>query len=177
MNSQQILKSIKKIPSLKKTFRGVFARNTIPNFKVNNIKKSFGFIVNLDKDTEQGSHWIAIFVPAKKNFIEYFDSFGKKPQYQAIRSFLKKRKYFKYNNIKLQSVINTTCGQYCLFYLVCRTLNITFKKTISFFDEKNFDFNDYLVNETINTLFNSKHKVSDLRFILTQIKHIAKKYG
>ena len=133
--------------------------------------------MNLDKNTQQGSHWIAIFVPAKKNFIEYFDSFGRKPQYSKIKLFLNKRKYLKYNNIKLQSVTNTTCGQYCLFYLACRVFYISFKKIISFFNKCNFEYNDYLVNEIINKLFHTKHKISDPQFILAQIHKISKQYG
>ena len=177
MNSNQILKSVNKLHVLKSKFKGVFARDTIPFFKINKIKKPFGFIVNLDKHNQIGSHWIAIYVPVDKNFVEYFDSFGRKPQHYQIKKFLKKRKYYQYNNIKLQSIVNTTCGQYCLFYLICRSLNITPKKIILFFNRNNFNFNDYLVNETINTLFKSKHKISDLSYILSLIKNITKKYG
>ena len=45
------------------------------------------------------------------------------------------------------------------------------------FSKDNFQFNDYLVNETINSLFKVNHKVTDIDFLLLQIKEITKQYG
>ena len=177
MNSFEIQDSVRKIRPLRDIFKGVYARDTIPYFSTAGKLTRFGLIVNLDKHNSIGSHWIAIFVPRGKPFMEYFDSFGRKPTYGSIKSFLKQRKFYHYNNRKLQSVLNTTCGQYCIFYLICRALDISPKRIISFFSKDNFQFNDYLVNETINCLFNTNHKVTDMDFILKQIKEITLQYG
>lgn len=177
MNSIEIEDSARKFRPLKAIFKGVFARDTIPHYLTAGKYSRFGLIVNLDKHNSIGSHWVAIFVPRGKPFMEYFDSFGRKPTYCSLNSFLKQREFYQYNNIKLQSVLSTTCGQYCIFYLICRALDISPKTIISFFSKDNFQFNDYLVNETINSLFKVNHKVTDIDFLLLQIKEITKQYG
>jgi len=177
MNSIEIEDSVRKFRPLRDIFKGVYARDTIPYYLTTGNYSKFGLIVNFDKHNNVGSHWVAIFVPRGKPFMEYFDSFGRRPTYSTIKSFLKQRKFYIYNNIKLQSVLNTTCGQYCLFYLICRALDISPKRIISFFSKDNFQFNDYLVNETINSLFKANHKVTDIDFLLQQIKEITDQYG
>ena len=177
MNSIEIEDSVRKIRPLKAIFKGVYARNTIPYFSAAGKYSRFGLIVNLDKHNSIGSHWVAIFVPRGKPYMEYFDSFARKPMYSSIKSFLEQRQFYHYNNKRLQSILSTTCGQYCIFYLLCRALDIPPKKILSFFSNDNFQFNDYLVNEMINSLFKTNHKVTDIDLILKQIKEITDQYG
>ena len=177
MNSYEITESVNKFRPLKTIFKGVFARDTIPFFTATELSTTFCFIVNLDKHNNIGSHWIAVFAQKRKPFMEYFDSFGRKPSYNSIKQFLSQRDFYFYNNRKLQSVLNTTCGQYCLFYLICRALDIKSQQILSFFDKDNSQFNDYLVNETVNAIFKVNYKVSDKEFIISQIKEIWKRYG
>ena len=52
-------------------FNGVYSRDNLPKTSV--IKKG-AYIINLDKCTNIGTHWIAFYV--KTNEVIYFDSFG-----------------------------------------------------------------------------------------------------
>ena len=52
------------------SFRGTFSIDNIPTFD----DECFSLIVNLSKESEKGSHFIAI--SSSKNKIVYFDSFG-----------------------------------------------------------------------------------------------------
>ena len=49
-------------------FNGVFSTDNLPN-KI----KDRAYIINLDKYSDLGTHWVALYV---KNNIIYFDSFG-----------------------------------------------------------------------------------------------------
>ena len=66
------------------SFRGTFSRDNIPTFE----EENFSIIVNLSKEGEKGTHFIAIFV--LKNKIWYFDSFGNIKSDSIIRKYLKK---------------------------------------------------------------------------------------
>lgn len=63
-------------------------------------KNKIGLVINLDKHTENGSHWVALFTDLNKNQIYFFDSVGKKPG-TRIRKFINRiTKYLyqkKYN--------------------------------------------------------------------------------
>ena len=57
--------------------------NELCNFNlINEIKRGknkIGIIFNLDPHTKSGSHWVAMFINAKKREIIYMDSYGDKP--------------------------------------------------------------------------------------------------
>jgi len=66
-------------------------------------KNKIGLVVNLDKHTENGSHWVALYTDLNKNQIYFFDSVAKKPG-KNIRKFINritKYLYHKKYNKKL----------------------------------------------------------------------------
>ena len=70
-------------------------------------------IVNLDKSTGAGTHWVAY--SKKGNQIEYFDSYGNlRPPHQII-NYLGKN--IKYNYDRYQEYNSVICGQLCLIFL------------------------------------------------------------
>ena len=90
--------------------------------------KKIGVIFNTDPHTEDGSHWVSLFINigAKNNYIFFFDSTGDRPQ-KEIREFVKmvtqqgralgiRFKY--YENRKEHQKRNTECGMYALFMIV-----------------------------------------------------------
>ena len=82
MNSEQIENALKKNASTTLHFRGVYARDTLPQ------KPRRGFyVVNLDKTGESGSHWVCMHIGKSSN--TYFDSYGKKPPPSTQRDFAK----------------------------------------------------------------------------------------
>ena len=93
MNSKRIAQLTQKCKYLRPVFIGVFARDTLPRKKLSKYK-SWALIVNLDKRSEPGSHWIAIYIPRMTNYIEYWDSTGRPPQHEYILKFLNQREFF-----------------------------------------------------------------------------------
>jgi hypothetical protein len=89
-------------------------------------KTKLGFIFNLDKHNQPGSHWVALFVSVKKREIYYFDSYGDDtpPEILALVKRIQKQsskigpKYdYKYNKTRHQYG-NSECGMYSLYFLV-----------------------------------------------------------
>ena len=92
-----------------------------------------GVIFNTDPHTEDGAHWVSVFIHIgtnannhKDSYIFFFDSTGDRPQ-KEIREFIKtvthqgrtmgiKFKYFE--NRKQHQKRNTECGMYSLFMIV-----------------------------------------------------------
>jgi len=87
-----------------------------------------GVVFNTDPHTEDGSHWVSLFIniAPDNNYIFFFDSTGYRPQ-KEIREFINtvttqgralgiRFKY--YENRKQHQKLNTECGMYSLFMIV-----------------------------------------------------------
>lgn len=74
-------------------------------------------IVNLDKKSNDGSHWVAYI--KNKNHVMYFDSFGNlKPPVQLVNYFYRNGvKSISYNYNKFQKYNSYNCGHLCLMFL------------------------------------------------------------
>lgn len=107
--------------------------NELCNIKLASLlekgKRKIGVIFNLDKHTQSGSHWVAMWAhfPETKNTGEicYWDSYGMKPNpevvvlmnrlesqskelnHQVVMNINKRRHQYK----------NTECGVYCMYFL------------------------------------------------------------
>ena len=125
------------------------------------------YIVNTDRHNKPGRHWVSFFFPAS-GCPEYFDSFGMVPMLPEFYKFMGER-HFLYNNIPLQEPLSTTCGQYCLFYLLARIHGYTFEHFISLFDINLPQLNDEFVNDFITSTFDVELKIYDYDFIDKQI--------
>ena len=106
LNNFELEDAVKKlkIPS----FRGVFLLDMLlkkPN------KKKCG-IVNFDKSSGPGTHWVAWYKMVKKKI--YFDSYGVQPPIEVIR-YLGKPIY--YNTDQVQPAGEVFCGHLCLYVL------------------------------------------------------------
>ena len=97
---------------LKKTFGGVYASDALPKSK----KNFSSFIVNLDRQSSPGSHWVAIYFQKRKSY--YFDSYGLPPKDKNILIFLKNNaNTILYNKVCFQDNYTVTCGKFCLYFL------------------------------------------------------------
>lgn len=73
-------------------------------------------IINLDKNTGPGTHWVA-YTKFGKNVI-YFDSFGNlKPPLEFIK-YMGNRNKILYNHEKYQTFNSVNCGHLCLEFLL-----------------------------------------------------------
>lgn len=130
----QIFKMMKKHPQ----FAGVISRDQINMVKPYLDKNKYvGFVINLDKSDQEGSHWNSILVDFRpevgSHTIEYYDSFGRKMP-KDIELSLKKiinpnlilKK--KENRIKRQSDLSSNCGFFAIDFLEKRFKGDTFKE-------------------------------------------------
>ena len=96
-----------------KYFRGVYMRDSLPK----TIRTNECGIVNLEPESENGSHWCCYYKKGSKKY--YFDSYGLDPTNEML-------KYLKQNNPKSEVIMNTyeiqkfgtvICGQISLYVL------------------------------------------------------------
>lgn len=114
------------------------------NDLIKNKINKLGFVFNLDKHYQSGSHWTSMFINLNnksKNFgAYYYDSVGNKPpreifdfikilQKQSNKTF-NTNLPFKYNKIEHQSG-NTECGMFSIFYLDKSLKNTSFNNFIN----------------------------------------------
>ena len=116
-----------KIPN----FKGVFMRDELPSAPQN---KECG-IVNFNKSTESGSHWVAYFKDGGKRI--YFDSFGQVIPTE-IQKYLKTKKEFQNDapviqrNTDIVQEPNTEiCGHLCLYVLDNLSKGAKFQEVIN----------------------------------------------
>jgi len=124
-------------------FLGTFPRDMLPSTVKR--KAPFGLIVNTDKASDPGTHWVAIFVDAS-GYGEYFDSFGLAPQHNEITDFLNNTctQGWSYNSYALQDITGDTCGVYAAMYLETRFQGCSYTQFMSMFTS-NQRINDFLV--------------------------------
>ena len=147
----------------KLVFRGVFARDTLPR-KLPKIRPC-AYICNIDEIRQPGRHWVCLYFPKKKPN-EYYDSFGFPPH----KDFLKLLgKAFKCNNHFHQYPLSTSCGQFCMFYILQRISSSSMEEVLKLFDKKELMVNEMLVKKTMKDEFNFVSPVFDSSYIRSQI--------
>ncbi len=124
-----IRQMMKKIPD----FIGVVASDEISSLLVPKAEphSRVGFIMNLDKSYQAGSHWVAVLADGRPNgskSVEYFDPFGDEPteavlkQLKELADKLDPNTYLKLkiNRIKHQQEQATSCGYHAMNFLLNR---------------------------------------------------------
>jgi len=96
---------------------------------MDNNKTQIGFVFNLDKHDEPGSHWVSMFVDIQNRFIFYFDSAGEGPSKEVValkNKIIEQGKQlsspivFKYydNDGRDHQKHNTECGIYSIYFII-----------------------------------------------------------
>ena len=112
--------------------RGVFMRNALPQEPKD---KECG-IVNFNKSSEPGSHWVCYYKNGDRRI--YFDSFGQ-ATLEEIQKYLKTKKEFEQDrnviqrNTDIVQHINTdVCGHLCLYVLTALTReHLSYQETLN----------------------------------------------
>lgn len=124
MNSLEIEQLAHKIPQIKQNFVGVFALDEIPQF----FRTPAGLVVNLDRSSEAGSHWISLWLDQNSKAF-YFDSLA-----QKVPSLISQRfKIVDKMKRAVQPIMSTGCGFYCLLFLFLKNTHGLSMKQIEFF--------------------------------------------
>ncbi len=136
MDTLQIIKYMRKFSK----FKGVYPRDMLPS----SLSSDRGLVINTDKSTEPGEHWVAIY-KYKNGSTVYFDSFGLPPLHIEILQFLNKIAPlgWYHNTITFQSAYQDSCGLHCIFFLTCMFKYEDFTEFQNVFNSKP-DFNDIL---------------------------------
>lgn len=116
---------------------------------------STALIINTEPSptTDVGEHWVAIYGDKQSPVMEYFDSYGLPPFREALNSFFHRQKRpWIYNRRALQGEFSSTCGHYCLYYLLHRCRGHRMKDITLPFTE-NGNTNDKLVKDFIHSHF------------------------
>ncbi len=117
MNTSQIQRILRCHPRTSGIFLGVFASDQLPSYSIN---PPCALVCNTDPSDKPGEHWIAIYINSS-GCGEYFDSYGQEPSIVTIRSFLNRNTMSYRTNIKtIQGAMSSSCGQYCVYYLLYR---------------------------------------------------------
>ena len=122
--------SIKKLFRYFKCFNGVFSCDKLPYKE----RLPINLIANTDPSYLPGKHWIGISINKKGRGI-YFDSFGLPPINEDLYNFMesKCKKGWSYNKTQIQNINSTTCGNYCVLFIIHSCQGISFKNFISVF--------------------------------------------
>lgn len=134
MWSYEIIKALQSYDN----FLGVFARNKIPSV----VEYPSFIIINTDRSTEPGTHWVAIRFTA--TVCEYFDSFGLPPMYCEISKAIGTRKLL-WNGRCIQHPTSKTCGEFCIAFVKMRSKNLSYVSFIKLFSR------DTIANDKIVT--------------------------
>ena len=139
MNSIQISNILSNNRITYGKFMGVFAADTLKTFSTH----PYCLVVNSDKQSQRGTHWMAIYVP-QSNYIEYFDSLADEIPNEQIKQFLDKFDHVKMNHRKIQSSFDTSCGAHVIYFIIHRCAGRSFDSITRGLHEK-FPFSDYIV--------------------------------
>lgn len=122
-------------------------------------KTKFGWVMNLDKHGQGGSHWVAVYGDSELNKIYFFDSTGRRP-YKEFRVLMKRMRnqFSKMNGRKAHMYVNkiphqqknTECGVYSS-YMISKFLDGTGEKYF-----RNKIIRDDVIQNYRKVMFNSK---------------------
>ena len=100
-------------------FNGVYSRDNLPD-KI----KDGTYVINIDKYSDIGTHWIALYVNNKT--VTYFDSFGVEHIPQEIKNVINNKNIIA-NIFRRQAYDSVMCGCICIgfIYFMLKGNNLT----------------------------------------------------
>ena len=126
------------------SYKGTFPWDKCP--KLNNGS----YVINTDCSHRPGQHWVAYHV--RNGRVEFFDSYGNSPSYFRVLPDAD-----KHNGKRLQGLLSTTCGHYCVYYLLHRCRGYSMEEITGRFGNDLRD-NDRAVAAYMKECFGVEHK-------------------
>lgn len=127
-----------------KPYLGVISCDEIKNRILPKVRpnKSLAFIMNTDKRSGKGIHWVAVNVSVKDASVEYYNSFGTAPTpttMKGLKQIMDKLKLpvlykFKINRVQHQNNNSSNCGYFAMEFLLKRFRGIPFSKASGYDD-------------------------------------------
>ena len=169
MDTKTIFSSLKANKKTKKCIYGVYPIDKLPKkfklFKSNEKEKYL--VVNTDPSYKPGKHWFALCISKNGKKNEYFDSYGVLPN-KKIQKYLNNN--FIFVNITLQSKFTTSCGQWCMYYILHKCLGGTLRSLVKElkFLKKPYE-KDIYINKIVQSEFKKRIKLIDWSFLTHQL--------
>ena len=140
MNTIQIERLLKIDPFTKPIFKKVCAKNQLLH-----VDYSSAYVINSQPSSKPGEHWIAMYFD-KYGKGEYFDSYGLHPRMKGFTAFMERNSNgWIHNNKTVQSLFSTTCGHYCVYFILYRCSGYSMRDIVSRFSS-NLTENDRNIN-------------------------------
>ena len=118
-------------------FNGVYSRNNLPN----KIKKK-AYVIKLDEYKNTGTHWVSLFVKARK--VIYFDSFGIEHIPKEINKFIGNNN-IESNIFRMQAYDSIMCGYFCLEFINYMLKGKTLLNYTNLFSPNDFKKNNRII--------------------------------
>lgn len=120
MDSTELFRILKRFLSKSSLhFLGIYASDNIPDLAKITAHLPCCYVANTDPVGSAGTHWIAV-IHENNRSVEFFDSCGHHPLDLGFHFPPILR--IHHNSIRLQSAHSQVCGQYCLYFLIQRSL-------------------------------------------------------
>lgn len=176
MDNHKIDALLKSHPQTEARYVGCYAFDNVPELHLPAQTSSF-VVLNQDPKDRPGSHWIVCEINVQYREFDgnllsiYFDSYGHPPP-PHMKAHLQRilGNNFLYNQKEMQGLFSTTCGQWCMLYILQRCKGQNLEKFLNMFSSNRLVENDKIVNKWIETEFNTREKVLDTDFIRKRIK-------
>ena len=117
-------------------FNGVYSRDNLPKIK------GRIFVINLDKYSNIGTHWVALYV--RNNDIAYFDSFGVEHIPEETKAFIGNKNIQK-KIFRIQTYDSIMCGYFCIGFIDFMFAGKTLTEFTNLFSPNNFKKNDDII--------------------------------
>lgn len=151
MNNFQISQVLETDFYASKRFSGVLPRDDFEN--IDSVKFPTFYIYNLDKRSQKGSHWIAVYFKSREE-TEYFDSYGLPPIFKSTQAkMLMISRRIHFNSTAIQSPTTNVCGQYCILFILLRSRGYTLDRIINILIPYPVEVRDHSVHELIKSRY------------------------
>ena len=118
-------------------FIGVCSRDNLPD-KI----KDGAYVVNLDEYSDNGTHWIALYVNNKT--ATYFDSFGIEHISKEVKRFVNNKNIIA-NIFRIQAYNSVMCGYFCIGFIHDLFMGKSLTDYTNLFSPNNFKKNDAII--------------------------------
>ena len=140
MNTNRIERLLNKDHFAKNIFKKACAKDELLH-----VNYPSAYVINSHPSSKPGEHWIAVYFD-KHGKGEYFDSYGLPPSVNGFTALMERNsKEWVYNDKTLQSLFSTTCGHYCVYFVLYRYRGYSMRDIVSRFSS-NLTENDRKVD-------------------------------
>lgn len=145
LTTKDILKALKCDYYAKNVIVGVLPYDFLPKHPT----YPRAYVVNSEPAGKSGEHWFALYYN-ELGKCSFFDSYGKHPSFFGLDKYIQRTSTsYEFNSVQIQNFMSTTCGYYCIYFVLLKSRRFELIDIINLFDKKNFNINDFLVRNIL----------------------------